>query len=62
MLCRTERDSGEQNAEKQNIWWFGSGRGLEGMPPEHHVDGIHLSQEGNRWVAERFADAIEARR
>lgn len=35
---------------------------LEGMPPEHQVDGIHLSQEGNRWVAERFADAIEARR
>ena len=29
MLGRTERDSGEQNAEKQNIWWFGSGRGLE---------------------------------
>ncbi len=35
---------------------------LAALPAEHFVDGIHLSQEGNRWVAERFADAIEARR
>jgi lysophospholipase L1-like esterase len=32
------------------------------MPREHFVDGIHLSQEGNVWVAERFAAAIEAHR
>ncbi len=35
---------------------------LAKMPREHFVDGIHLSQEGNLWVAEQFADAIEARR
>jgi lysophospholipase L1-like esterase len=26
------------------------------------VDGIHLSQAGNRWVAEMFVAAIEKRR
>lgn len=35
---------------------------LAEIPPEMMVDGIHLSQDGNRWVAERFAQAIEARR
>jgi lysophospholipase L1-like esterase len=35
---------------------------LEDLPVEHFVDGIHLSQAGNVWVAERFAAAIEARR
>lgn len=35
---------------------------LSDLPTEHFVDGIHLSQEGNRWVAEKFAAAIEARR
>jgi len=35
---------------------------LTALPGEHFVDGIHLSQEGNRWVAEQFAQAIEARR
>lgn len=35
---------------------------LSGVPREHFVDGIHLTQAGNRWVAERFAAAIEARR
>ena len=35
---------------------------LAEMPPELLVDGIHLTQDGNRWVAERFAAAIEARR
>src|SRR5882762_5801597 len=32
------------------------------IPREHFVDGIHLSQAGSVWVAERFAAAIEARR
>jgi lysophospholipase L1-like esterase len=35
---------------------------LSSMPPELFVDGIHLSQAGNVWVAEKFAAAIEARR
>jgi lysophospholipase L1-like esterase len=35
---------------------------LAQMPREHFVDGIHLSQAGNQWVAERFAAAIEERR
>ena len=30
--------------------------------PGNCVDGIHLTQAGNRWVADRFAAAIEARR
>jgi lysophospholipase L1-like esterase len=32
------------------------------LPAEHFVDGIHLSQAGNRWVADKFCAAIEARR
>ena len=35
---------------------------LAELPVEHFVDGIHLTQAGNRWVAERFCAAIEARR
>ena len=35
---------------------------LAELPPEMMVDGIHLTQDGNRWVAERFLQAIEARR
>ena len=35
---------------------------LADLPKEHFVDGIHLTQAGNVWVAERFAAAIEARR
>lgn len=35
---------------------------LVDLPQEHFVDGIHLSQAGNVWVAEKFAAAIEARR
>jgi lysophospholipase L1-like esterase len=35
---------------------------LSQAPREHFVDGIHLSQAGNVWVAERFAAAIEERR
>ncbi|PYQ00967.1 MAG: hypothetical protein DMF82_20655 [Acidobacteria bacterium] len=35
---------------------------LSSIPREHFVDGIHLTQAGNLWVAERFAAAIEARR
>jgi hypothetical protein len=35
---------------------------LAELPPECFVDGIHLTQEGNWWVAQRFAEAIEARR
>jgi lysophospholipase L1-like esterase len=35
---------------------------LSELPVEHFCDGIHLTQAGNRWVAERFAQAIEARR
>jgi lysophospholipase L1-like esterase len=35
---------------------------LTDIPAEHFVDGIHLTQAGNRWVAEKFAAAIEARR
>jgi lysophospholipase L1-like esterase len=35
---------------------------LAHIPREHFVDGIHLTQSGNVWVAERFAAAIEARR
>lgn len=35
---------------------------LAELPATHFVDGIHLTQEGNRWVAERFLTAIEQRR
>jgi lysophospholipase L1-like esterase len=35
---------------------------LSDIPREHFVDGIHLTQAGNVWVAEKFAAAIEARR
>ena len=35
---------------------------LSDLPGEHFIDGIHLTQEGNLWVARRFAEAIEARR
>ncbi len=35
---------------------------LSKLPVEHFVDGIHLSQGGNKWVAEQFCAAIEARR
>jgi len=35
---------------------------LASIPLEHFVDGIHLTQGGNVWVAERFAAAIEGRR
>ena len=35
---------------------------LTSIPAEHFADGIHLTQGGNRWVAEQFAAAIEARR
>lgn len=35
---------------------------LSDIPLDCFVDGIHLTQEGNRWVAARFAEAIEARR
>jgi lysophospholipase L1-like esterase len=35
---------------------------LADLPAECFVDGIHLTQEGNRRVAQHFADAIEARR
>jgi len=35
---------------------------LAEIPPSLLVDGIHLAQEGNKWVAERFLEAIEARR
>jgi lysophospholipase L1-like esterase len=35
---------------------------LSDLPVQNFVDGIHLTQEGNRWVAQRFAEAIEARR
>jgi lysophospholipase L1-like esterase len=35
---------------------------LAGTPREYFADGIHLTQAGNVWVAERFAAAIEARR
>jgi len=35
---------------------------LSEIPAEHFIDGIHLTQAGNRWVAEKFAAAIEARR
>jgi lysophospholipase L1-like esterase len=35
---------------------------LTALPTEYFVDGIHLSQAGNRWVAEKFMAAIEARR
>lgn len=35
---------------------------LTDIPAEHFVDGIHLTQAGNKWVAEKFAAAIEARR
>ena len=35
---------------------------LSELPAEMFVDGIHLTQEGNQWVAQRFAEAIEARR
>lgn len=35
---------------------------LADLPPDLFADGIHLTQEGNRAVAQRFAAAIEARR
>jgi lysophospholipase L1-like esterase len=35
---------------------------LTDLPAEHFCDGIHLTQAGNKWVAEKFAAAIEARR
>jgi lysophospholipase L1-like esterase len=35
---------------------------LSGLPVEHFVDGIHISQAGNKWVAAQFCAAIEARR
>jgi len=35
---------------------------LTELPAEHFCDGIHLTQAGNVWVAEKFAAAIEARR
>lgn len=35
---------------------------LSELPAEHFVDGIHLTQAGNRWVADKFLAAIEARR
>lgn len=35
---------------------------LTDMPAEHFSDGIHLTQGGNKWVAEKFCGAIEARR
>jgi lysophospholipase L1-like esterase len=35
---------------------------LTEMPADYFVDGIHLTQDGNKWVAEKFAAAIEARR
>jgi lysophospholipase L1-like esterase len=35
---------------------------LTDMPQEHFCDGIHLTQAGNKWVAEKFLAAIEARR
>src|SRR5258706_13830213 len=35
---------------------------LSELPAEHFCDGIHLTQTGNKWVAERFCAAIEARR
>jgi lysophospholipase L1-like esterase len=35
---------------------------LANIPGEHFVDGIHLTQGGNVWVAEMFLAAIEKRR
>jgi len=35
---------------------------LSGIPREHFVDGIHLTQAGNIWVADMFVAAIEKRR
>lgn len=35
---------------------------LSELPKEHFCDGIHLTQAGNKWVAEKFCAAIEARR
>lgn len=35
---------------------------LTALPVECFCDGIHLTQAGNKWVAEKFAAAIEARR
>ena len=35
---------------------------LASIPRECFVDGIHLSQAGNRWVADKFVAAIEKRR
>ena len=35
---------------------------LSQLPVEHFCDGIHLTQAGNKWVAEKFLTAIEARR
>ncbi len=35
---------------------------LSELPVEQFVDGIHISQAGNQWVAEKFCAAIEARR
>lgn len=35
---------------------------LVDLPAEYFCDGIHLTQAGNRWVAEQFCAAIEKRR
>lgn len=35
---------------------------LTALPVECFCDGIHLTQAGNKWVAEKFAAAIEGRR
>jgi lysophospholipase L1-like esterase len=35
---------------------------LTDIPADHFVDGIHLTQAGNLWVAQQFAAAVEARR
>ena len=35
---------------------------LATIPRECFVDGIHLTQSGNKWVADRFVAAIEKRR
>ena len=34
---------------------------LGDVPADCFVDGIHLTQAGNRWVAEKLAAAISAR-
>ena len=35
---------------------------LRGLKPEHFCDGIHLTHEGNQWVAEQWANLIERQR